>query len=268
MVRHAYVTGRMRRWLALASAACVGACVGTPTPEPPDWLPTPDESIIFGREIAPMVATTSALVPLHGGAGAVTPNSDLWIVNLDDENSAPSTVRARGNGSFSAMVDARQGDRIRLVSRTARQHSLPLDALYQSFGQRSVSVSRLPPESLACLELEPAAGDITRVVAADESSSQSFTLRNRCSDSVLIDRASLRFGDQGFTLARPPESIPANGEVALSVIFAGHVDPSEHADIVLLDVSTVAQDSSQGGTTRGRYALGVWSVSATGSGND
>jgi hypothetical protein len=270
MSTHARTPCPTRRWLVLATCVCVGACAGTPTPEPPDYLPTPNGELIFGRELAvPMVqiATDSAApVPLIGAPGAVTPDSDLWIVNLDNLDAEPLTVRARANGSFSTQVAAREGNRIRLVSRNERQHSLPLDALYGAFdasAQRpSVSVMRLPPTELSCLAVQPAE-EITRVVEAGESRSERFELTNRCGKAAQITDARLRFGDQGFSLATPPTSVPVNGTASLTVTLSGHDDAREHGDILLLDVRVGDQDGPLG-----RYALGVWSVSSSGSGND
>jgi len=269
MSTHALLRFCTRRWALLV--ACVSACVGTPTPEPPDYLPTPNGGLIFGiptvtplsTEVDPSVRTVE--VPLTGNAGAVAPNSELWIVNLDDPSATPLTVRARGNGSFSTKVDANMGDRLRLVSRSARQHSLPLDALYADAVDSStvkpmVSLIPLPPQGLDCLQIAPVA-EITRIVESGKSHDDSFVLTNRCSAALEITNATLRFGDQGFALATPPESVPVNGSAKLTVKFAGHDDPSEHADILLLDVR-------QADGAVGRYALGVWSLSSSGSGND
>jgi hypothetical protein len=254
-----------RRWLLLA--ACASACVGTPTPEPPDNLPSPDADRIFGISVAetlsdPRVAT--AAVPLAGQPGAVPANSDLWIVDLDDPSAAPLTVRARADGSFSTKVAANMGDRLRLVVRSAGQHSLPLDALYAEASDSStvtpmVSVIPLPPQGVDCLQVEPVA-EITRVVRSGQSQDDSFVLTNRCDVALQITGGALRFGDQGFSLATPPESVPVNGSARLTVTFEGHDDAREHADIVLFDVHADGRV--------GRYALGVWSLSSSGSGND
>jgi hypothetical protein len=270
MSTHALLRFCTHRWALLV--ACASACVGTPTPEPPDYLPTPNGGLIFGIPTVTTLAephpdVRTAEVPLTGNAGAVEPNSDLWIVNLDDQSAPPLVVRVRGNGSFSTKVDANMGDRLRLVSRSARQHSLPLDALYADAVDSTtvtpmVSLIPLPPQGLDCLQVAPVA-EITRVVASGKSLEDSFVLTNRCSAALEITNATLRFGDQGFSLATPPASVPVNGTAKLTVRFAGHDDPSERADILLLDV----QQEGRGGAV-GRYALGVWSLSSSGSGND
>jgi hypothetical protein len=258
-----------RRWLLLAAWA--SACVGTPTSEPPDSLPSPDAGRIFGTSVVdvlsnPEVASTA--VPLAGGAGAVAPGADLWIVNLDDPSAAPITLRPRADGGFSTKLSANMGDRLRLVSRTARQHSLPLDAVFANGADSSnvnpmVSIIALPPQELDCVQLAPP-DEITRVVQPGKAQDQSFVLTNRCSSAVQITNASLRFGDTGFSLATPPRSVPANSSASLTITFEGHDDERERADILLLDLSVSGQNSQAGG----RYALGVWSVSSSGSGND
>lgn len=270
MPTHARTRFCTRRWLLLAAWA--SACVGTPTPEPPDNLPSPDADRIFGTSVTevfetPQVASTA--VPLAGGPGAVAPGTELWIVNLDDPSAEPITLRPRNDGSFSTKLSANMGDRLRLISRTARQHSLPLDAVFSNGADSSnvnpmVSIIALPPQNLACVELTPA-NEITRVVEAGKARDESFVLTNRCSSAVQITNASLRFGDAGFSLATPPQSVPANSSASLTITFEGHDDEREHADILLLDVSVTGRASQTGA---GRYALGVWSVSSSGSGND
>jgi len=255
---------RPHRWALLA--ACASACVGTPTPEPPDGfpvpelLPTPGGDMIFARESIDVVSFSDPpSAPLVGGPGSVTPNSRVWIVNLDNAASVPLEIRARADGSFGTMVRGTPGERLRIVSRLDSQHSLPLDAQFMQTENRMLRVVALPAPELSCLQITPVA-EITRVVADGQSTNERFELVNRCDQPVSIDEARLRFGDQGFRLTAPPESIPVDGRASLEVSFDGHDDAREHADIVLLDVTS--------GTDTGRYALGVWSVSTTGSGND
>ncbi|MEY4511109.1 MAG: hypothetical protein RLZZ450_3231 [Pseudomonadota bacterium] len=269
MPTHALKCFCTRRWLLLAVWA--GACVGTPTPEPPDNLPSPDAGRIFGTSVIDVLANpeiASTAVPLAGGAGAVAPGADLWIVNLDDPSAAPITLRPRADGGFSTKLTANMGDRLRLISRSARRHSLPLDAVFANGADSSdvnpmVSIVALPPQELSCVELAPR-DEITRVVATGKTQEQSFVLTNRCNGTVQITNASLRFGDTGFSLATPPQSVPQNRSASLTITFEGHDDERERADILLLDVSLSGQNAQAGG----RYALGVWSVSSSGSGND
>jgi hypothetical protein len=263
MPNHARPRSWHPRWALLA--ACASACVGTPTPEPPDYapelLPTPDGGLIFATDARIEVATLNdpPSAPLSGQRDAVVPDSRVWIVNLDDLTSLPLEVRARANGSFSAMVQARPGDRLRIVSRTDTRHSLPLDAEFVEAEPGMVRIVALPPTELPCLQVSPPR-EIVRTLEPGQSLEERFELRNRCSEPVQIEDARLRFGDQGFSLADAPETIAPNQRASLTVSLDGHADATERADIVLLDVRS--------GGERGRYALGVWSVSATGSGND
>src|SRR5689334_1203421 len=112
------------RWLLATS---LGACVGTPTPEPPDNLPRPDDTRIFGLPIAVDLEVTPVSLPpitIQGEAGAVVPDSELWVVNLDNPAVEPLTLRATELGSFEGKLVGQLGDRVRLVSRTESQHSL------------------------------------------------------------------------------------------------------------------------------------------------
>jgi hypothetical protein len=260
MPTHPHERSRFSRWLLLASGAC--ACVGTPTPEPPDYtpdlLPTPDGGRIFGT---PEVVTLGqpADAPVRGPAGSVTPNSQVWIINLDDPTVLPSEVTASATGSFAATVRGSEGDRVRIVSRTQEQHSLPLDAQLVRSGVGVVQLASLPQQQLDCLQVTPAVERSERVELG-RGVVRGFSLTNRCSDVVDIEQVQLRLGAQGFVLGTPPGSVPIDGTATLELTFEGHAEPRERADILLLDV--------QSGGTRGRYALGLWSVSSAGTGND
>ncbi|HEX5655626.1 MAG TPA: hypothetical protein VFX59_00455 [Polyangiales bacterium] len=239
------------RWFL---ATCLGACVGTPTPEPPDNLPRPDDWKIFGGSV-PLATTTDVRelvspIPFAGSVGSVAPNSELWVVNLDRAEVSPLTVIADAQGGFTGMLSAQLNDRVRLVSRTDSQHSLPLDAYVITGMNNQAQLAQLPSTELSCLRVTPAE-ELTAVVGNDVT--RRFTLTSTCSEPISLD-ARLRFGDAGFAIDAPT-SLPANGRAEITVRITGHDDPREHADILLLDVES--------GANRGRYALGVWSVAAS-----
>jgi hypothetical protein len=239
-----------RRWIL---ATCLGACVGTPTPEPPDNLPRPNESLIFGpRVTSEHYPTDAALppIPIAGGAGSVTPDSELWVVNLDRAELEPATLRATPTGAFSGEVRGQANDRVRLVSRTDNQHSLPLDAHVLPIEGGEFALAQLPFEGLSCLTVTPE--DELTTIVSNQDTTRHFTLSNACSEPVAL-QVRLRFGDAGFTLAAPT-SLAAAAQASITVHITGHEDTREHADILLLDV--------QAGAQRGRYALGLWSVAA------
>lgn len=246
------------RWIL---ATCLGACVGTPTPEPPDFLPRPDQTRIFGPRLMTVDNTAQpesiVSIAVVGNAGAVMPDSELWVVNLDNPGVAPITVRARVDGSFRGTLQGSPSDRVRMVTRTDTQHSLPLDARVVRVDASQVGLAQLPFEGLPCLTITPE-DELTEVVSDGEQATRRFALQSRCDEPVALT-AQLRFGDVGFTL-EAPASVPADGEAAISVRISGHEDPREHADVVLLEVES--------GTRRGRYALGVWSIAASSLGNE
>jgi hypothetical protein len=261
MPTHAY---RLRLFVcslpAWVVATCVSACVGTPTPEPPDTLPRPDETKIFGAMIEIDIVSTPATnisIPITGKANAVEPNSELWIVNLDSTD-PPRTTRAAGNGAFGTEISGEPGDRIRLVVRTDSRHSLPLDATVIKTGASTYGVGQLPATALPCLSVEPA-NELTSVVGQGRELTRQFTLTSSCREPVDVDSATLRFGDAGFDLSAPTRVLPGQSAL-LEVRISGHDDAREHADIVLLEVSSGGQS--------GRYALGLWSVATSSVGND
>jgi hypothetical protein len=252
MVTHARNSGRPHPVRLLLAGLCV-SCVGTPTPDPPDFdpLPRPSEDT-FVREGAVRVLTTVTdgplMLPLDAARGAVPGGSEVWIVNLDDPNASAQTVRARDDGSFSVMVTGRIDQRFRLLYRTSTNHSLPID-LQIAGNETSVALVPIARDAaLDCLTVEPSE-EITR--APNESERHVFRVENRCSETLSVDRAELRFGDRGFRLTTPPETIPANGSADLTVLFPAHDDDRERDDIVLLELGS--------SDLRLRYALGVWS---------
>jgi hypothetical protein len=241
--------------------------VGTPTPEPPDFDPLPrpfadgisatvravDADVFVdtgGREI-----NLPVTVPLTAAAGTVLGGSEIWLVNLDDPNSAPLTLSAKSDGSFTTTVTGIAGQRVRLIYRTASKHSLPLDLEITGSGMFTAITPLRAKPFLPCFSITPSE-EITESIARGASARQTFTLENGCSEAVDIERAELRFGDAGFRLTTPPDSVPANGSAKLTVIFPDHDDERERADIVLLELSSSGQSA--------RYGLGVWS-SGTGS---
>jgi hypothetical protein len=243
-------------------ATCLGACVGTPTPEPPDnlpRLPRPDDSRVFGPVVAVEVSSEPGNLPpifVLGAPGAVQPSTQLWLVNLDSD-AQPALVDAASDGSFQAEIVGQLNDRVRLVSRTDRQHSPALDAYVAVAGRDMYGLAALPPDGLPCLTIEPA-DDLETLVSSGADETRELVLTSRCPGPVALE-AKLRFGNAGFAIDAPT-SIPANGEAKLRLHVAGHDDAREHADVVLLDVST--------GSQHGRYAVGVWSISRASVGSE
>jgi hypothetical protein len=249
MPTHAHRPTVCPRWIL---ATCLSACVGTPTPEPPDNLPRPDESKIFGPLIMlnfeGAIDTVSRVIPVVGDPRAVAPNTDVWVVNLDGSGPAV-TMPSKSDGSFRATVFAAPNNRVRIVSRTDSQHSLPLDAHVISVDGEP-ALAQLPAGGLPCLTITP--DELDNVVSGKDLSRR-FTLESACDEPITVS-ARLRFGDAGFALDAPT-TVPANGTAAITVEVTAHDDAREHADIVLLDVASRS--------ITGQYALGVWSVAAS-----
>jgi hypothetical protein len=233
-------------WLTLGLLCCYGAagCVGTPTPEPPDFLPLDGSLVSMGPVPSGEVGAESTLpVSVLGEPGAVQGGTSVWLVNLDSDLVSPVYAEANPDGSFSAEISGQPGDRVRLLSRSPFKHSLPID-FEIIFANAQLGLSRLADTSLACLEVSPE-GEIS----LSGNSEQAFVITNHCTDSVRLVRSTLRFADQGFSLAPAPSSI-APGASADVVVAFGPETQAERAEILLIDVLA--------GKVSGRYALGLW----------
>jgi len=249
-----------RTLASLALLASVVACgpdvgVGTPTPEPPDLLPRPDIRLVFPGS-QPNEDMPEAPIEVNAQAGSVAPSSDVWITNLDDaQRRGPQVVTASLSGSFAARVDAaRVGDRIRFVVRLGTRHSLPQDLTVISSGPSRTLAAR-PPEALPCLTISPSE-ELTLLPRFDADAEAQFMLENGCTEAVTVERAAVRVGDGGFAYSAP-QSIPAGERAAIEVVSTASVERLR-GDVLLLDVATPS--------ARGRYALGLWSISSDTSG--
>jgi hypothetical protein len=230
-------------WLGALGAACVG----TPTPEPPDFLPRPEAGLISMGPVTTGEVGPSEILPVQvmGEPGAVAGETDVWLVNLDSRDVDPVYARAAADGSFRTEIAGLPGDRVRLISRTLSQHSLPLD-FEVVFANMQLGLSRLPDTSLACLEVLP-----SEQLSLAPNGEEVFVITNDCAEPASLESSALRFGDQGFSLADTVKTVAPGDSVELRVAF-GPGSSAEQADIVLLEL--VAGEAS------GRYALGVWGL--------
>jgi len=226
------------------------ACVGTPLPEPPDELPTPDFAD-FGRDsVTPVSFPERPTVQIGAaGPGSVQAGSRAWFINLDTDD-APTQVSADAQGGLNVPpIPALPGERIRLISRTERQHSAPLD--FEVVPAEVVGVppqaGPLSPSGLSCLRVTPAPTLVLR------GSQGVLRLENGCGSALTFSRVALRFADQGLTLASPPAGLAAGAAVSVSIRDAQGPGASERLDIVLIDAQ-----AADGRT--GRVAIDVFSA--------
>jgi hypothetical protein len=235
-------TNSKRLVLGISALCLAAACTGTPTPHPPDFLPTPKGPLISAG-VMTTAGPDSVEVPIAGEPGAVQGDTDVWVVNLDDAEVAPKRVRSDAQGRFLVSIVATAGDRLRLVSRTASQHSRPFDLEAVALGEQ-LGVRPLMDTALDCLKVTPA-DELSLIDDGD------FVLHNDCTAALTVSSARLRFGDQGFALGTLAQTVEVGAELRVRITYAGD-EPDERADILLLDV--------QSGTSAGRYALGLWSA--------
>jgi hypothetical protein len=237
--------------LGLLAALGGGACAGTPLPEPPDALPRPQ--LAPGDSVFPGVAmlppTTVAVIVVE--AGAVPAGAELTVINLDAPASRTSdaTVFDAGN-VLSIQLPAAPGDRLRVLFKSDRAHSPPLDLVAQMRDLSSTNilpVALLGDTSLPCLRITPSE---SLVLSGRRGQ---LTVSNGCEVSVELTRAALHTGEQGLSLAVPPTTqLAAGASIKLTVDDAQAPGPIERLDVLLLDVS--AADGRMG-----RYALDVFS---------
>lgn len=228
------------------------ACVGTPLPEPPDELPAPDHGDFTSDSIMPTNFPDRPSVQLGAaGPGTVQPGSRVWFINLDAAD-APAQVSADAQGGLVVPpIPALPGERIRVLVRTERQHSAPLDF---EVATRQVAGVPLPPEArplspsaLSCLRVTPAPTLVLR------GTQGALRLENACGSALSFSRLSLRFGDQGLTLVAPPAELAAGASVSVTIRDARGAGASERLDIVLIDAQ-----AADGRT--GRVAIDVFSA--------
>jgi hypothetical protein len=237
--------------VALLALTVLGgaACVGTPLPEPPDELPTPDYDDFIRDAIEPAHMPDRPSVLLGTAQpGSVDPRSRLWLINLDSED-PPIQVGADARGAFSPPhIPAFPGERIRVISRTDRQHSAPLD--YEVAAAEvgmSPQLTRLSATQLGCLRVTPSPTLLLR------ASQGALRLENACDSALTFTRVALRFGDQGLMLSTPPAELAAGAEVQLTVRDQRGPGAVERLDIVLIDAQ-----ATDGRT--GRLAIDVFSA--------
>ncbi len=226
------------------------ACVGTPLPEPPDELPAPDYAD-FGRDsVMPTNFPDRPSVQIGAaGPGTVRAGSRVWFINLDADD-APTQVSADAQGGLIVPpIPALPGERIRLIVRTERQHSAPLD--FEVVPAETVGVppqvQPLSPSALSCLRVTPAPTLVLR------GSQSALRLENACGSALTFSRVALRFGDQGLTLSTPPAGLAAGAVVSLTIRDAQGPGARERLEIVLIDAQ-----AADGRT--GRLAIDVFSA--------
>jgi hypothetical protein len=171
-------------------------------------------------------------IRVASASGAVPAGSRVWAVNLDAPGAPPVETLATPLGGFQLVISAADKQRVRIVARTAGQHSAPLDlvAVVKSAPVAFGYVEQLRDTRLACLQVTPA--ETLRL--SDKRGT--VTLRNQCSGSVTLERAALRLGDQGIALEAPPSSLAPGQQAVLTFTDSQRPAKDERLDVLLLDV--------------------------------
>jgi hypothetical protein len=235
--------------LGLTAVLGAGACAGTPLPEPPDGLPRPEFLDGFTPGTAMWPPREQAEVSFSVRDSAAQVGARMWAVNLDAPDVPPQEVSANSMGIVNVTITVAAGDRVRLVSRTDRAHSPPLDLVAVAPDAVSPPVSIVPlfeDTRLDCLRITPS-DSLTLAGTRGQ-----LTLENQCGVPIGVTRAALRLGDQGIRLAAPPAEIAVGAQVRLTLEDSQGPGVRERLDILLLDV-TAADGPSE------RYAIDVFS---------
>jgi hypothetical protein len=211
---------------------CLGmGCGFTPVPEPPtvDPLDPLDLSkvLVFDSSMLPIPEEG---ISIEGAAGSAVPGSIVVIVDLD--TTLPAWQEQVGDdGSFFVETTANIGDELRIQLRDGDRRSVPLDA----FLRGDFEVFLEPVEREACLDVPLEL--IFDETAIDASINRVLTLRNDCSDDVIVESGGTRRPSPNFDLVTSlPITIPSGGSVEIDVSFSPQAQEELEA-ILLLQVT-------------------------------
>lgn len=237
---HPRSTSRAALLLLAALAGGVGCTSstgdedGTPLPEPPDGLPRPTWNGFSGPESTDAVAAQGLFMVVLGGNDIlVKPNSQVWVINLDQPRVPPAVVMARDDGRFVLPIDAADNDRLRVLARTETEHSPPLDLV--AIAPKGMMPARARPGGTIALDCLKRSAAETLVF---EGNTGRLELDNQCPAPVTITNAALRLGDRGIALGEVPASIAPGEQVTLT--FTDSMGPGtvERLDVLLLELDS------------------------------
>jgi hypothetical protein len=223
----------------LSAALCVASCgearIATPMPEPPAAL---DGSKI-GLGMEPIsIFSDPRPVSVVGQAGAAPAGARVRVLDLDSDRPDVSG-RVQADGSFELSVTVSDGDELRLHAFDGAVRSRPLD----------LGVG--PPAGLQpsprheCLELTPG----FELGFSSGGAAQSFTFRNACTATAILDTPRFRLGTSDAELLTPLPLELAPGETgALELGVPGAALLAE--DVLFIDVDVAGR--------RLRYPLGLY----------
>jgi hypothetical protein len=229
-----------RSLCGLSAAWCVASCgearIATPMPEPPAAL---DGSKV-GLGVEPIsIFSDPRPVSVVGQAGAAPAGARVRALDLDSDRPEVSGL-ARDDGSFELSVTVSDGDELRLHAFDGDVRSSPLDLIV------GPPAGLQPSPRHDCLELTPG----FELGLGSGAATQSFTFRNACMETAILDTPRFRLGMSEVELLTPLplELAPGATEALELVVPAGA--PLVGEDVLFIDVDVAGR--------RLRYPLGLY----------
>ena len=199
----------VRGFLFLLAPLFVVGCIATPIPEPPNIDP-PNPDAMTGQVLSSVEGKD---ILFTGHAGAATADTDLWAVNLN-RSDPPELVEVWEDGSFEVTLPGDAGDELRLQLRRDEARSAPIDVIARDL-ETPVPVTRDE-----CLVLDPSLELGFGAVYIDGNAPGSITVRNNCTEEVVVTDLGMRIDTGDFIIdSSPPISIDSGSSGTVEVSF-------------------------------------------------
>jgi hypothetical protein len=203
-------------------------------PEPPTVF---DLSQVNKQEVTPVYEPQDPNSHvIVGVSGAVPAGAVVRVTNLDQALDV-AAINASDQGSFEIVVQALDGEELRLEWTDGARRSAPADAIFVRPDPASRAFQLLPSPRFECLRFEPG---VVLDFAADAAQA-TLTLRNDCSGPVSVDNPRSRLMRPDFTL---PDALPlevAAGATAELVAGFTRDAPGLREDVLFVDVTLDAE---------------------------
>jgi hypothetical protein len=209
--------------LRLVLLLILGACTGSPVPEPPNLAPPALD------RVSSMPSSSGSSI-LTGAAGAAEPGTFLWAANLETAD-APVTTPVAADGSFMLSVSFRDGDELRLQVRdTEDGRSRPVDVT-------TPDIAEVVRPLAGCLTIEPPLELDFGTTPTGTPVTETLAIDNACGDTVTIAMVRSRSGSTSFaTATTTPIDVADGASASIEVSFVPATVGTQE-EILFLEVS-------------------------------